>query len=88
MALAASTSRLGLSTHGRSYSGASSPSSLIGRSATVSPWWLTMKRSVSVVTPTMAKSSPHLRKMALASSSFSGLSTMSMRSWLSDNIIS
>jgi hypothetical protein len=43
---------------------------------------------VSVVWPMTAKSRPHLRKIAAASSSFSGSSTMSMRSWLSDSIIS
>ena len=53
-----------------------------------SPPWRTMKRLVGVVSPTMAKSSPHFRKIASASCSFSGLSTMSMRSWLSESIIS
>ncbi len=43
---------------------------------------------VGVVSPTIAKSSPHLRKIASASRSMSGLSTMSMRSWLSESIIS
>ena len=52
------------------------------------PPWRTMKRLLGVVSPTTAKSSPHLRKIASASASFSGLSTMSMRSWLSDSIIS
>ena len=47
-----------------------------------------MKRLLGVVWPTMAKSSPHFLKIASASASFSGLSTMSMRSWLSDSIIS
>ena len=60
------------STHGRSYSGASSPICLMGRSAITSPWCLMTKRSVSVVLPTMAKSSPHLWKMASASFSLSG----------------
>jgi hypothetical protein len=61
---------------------------LIGRSAITLPPWRTMKRLVGVVWPTTAKSSPHLRKIASASASFSGLSTMSMRSWLSESIIS
>jgi hypothetical protein len=51
---------------GRSYSGASSPSSLIGRLATSSPWCRMRKRRSSVVLPTMAKSRPHLTKIALA----------------------
>jgi hypothetical protein len=61
---------------------------LIGRSAITAPPWRTMKRLPGVVSPTIAKSSPHLRKIASASFSFSGLSTMSMRSWLSESIIS
>jgi hypothetical protein len=42
----------------------------------------------SVVLPTMAKSRPHLTKIALAPLPSRGSSTMSMRSWLSDSIIS
>ena len=53
-----------------------------------SPPCRTRKRFPGVVSPTTAKSSPHLRKIASASHSLSGLSTMSMRSWLSDSIIS
>ncbi len=82
------TASLGLSTNGRVYSGAWSPSSLIGRSAMTSPRWRTMKRLLGVVSPTTAKSRPHLRKIASASASFSGRSTISMRSWLSESIIS
>ena len=52
------------------------------------PLCLMTKRSVSVVLPTMAKSRPHLWKMASACLSREGSSTMSMRSWLSDSIIS
>ena len=85
---ASMTAGLAALTKARLYSGAWSPSSLIGRSAITSPPWRTMKRLLGVVSPTIAKSSPHLRKIASASFSFSGLSTMSMRSWLSDSIIS
>ncbi len=46
------------------------------------------KRSVSVVRPMTAKSRPHFTKIASASASMPGLSTMSMRSWLSESIIS
>ena len=52
------------------------------------PPWRTINRFVGVVLPTTAKSRPHFLKIASASCSFSGLSTMSMRSWLSDSIIS
>ena len=45
-------------------------------------------RPVSVVSPITAKSSPHLVKIASAVGSEPGLSTMSMRSWLSDSSIS
>src|SRR5260370_140155 len=61
---------------------------MIGRSTIFLPAWRTTKRLSGVVSPTIAKSSPHLRKMSSASFSFSGLSTMSMRSWLSESIIS
>ncbi len=82
------TGRFGVGSWGRSYSGASSPSSLIGMSAMTRPPCFTTKRRVSVVLPTTAKSSPHLRKMASAGASWPGLITMSMRSWLSESIIS
>ncbi len=41
-----------------------------------------------MVSPTMAKSRSHLSKIAFASASISGFSTMSIRSWLSESIIS
>jgi hypothetical protein len=64
---------LGGSTQGRSYSGASSPRSLIGRSQTSSPWCLSTEAQVSVVLPTIAKSRPHFSKIALADGSPAGL---------------
>src|SRR4051812_49699095 len=57
-------------------------------SATVSPFHTSSIRPVSVTSPITAKSSSHLRKIASASASRPGLSTMSMRSWLSESIIS
>ena len=47
-----------------------------------------MKRSSAIVSPTTAKSRSHFSKTARASASFSGRSTISMRSWLSLSIIS
>jgi hypothetical protein len=61
---------------------------VIGMSATTSPLCLTTRRFVSVVMPMTAKSSSHFLKMAWASASRPGLSTASMRSWLSDSIMS
>jgi hypothetical protein len=43
------TGSFGVSARGRSYSGAWSPSSLIGRSAITRPAWRTMKRRLGVV---------------------------------------
>ena len=46
------------------------------------------KTAVSVVMPMTAKSSSHFLKMASACASRPGFSTASMRSWLSDSIMS
>ena len=78
----------GVGTHGRSYSGAVPDSAFSGKSAFTSPPSMTTKRSSGIVSPTMAKSRSHLSKTALASASFSGRSTISIRSWLSESIIS
>ena len=47
-----------------------------------------MNNAETQIVGRLAKSRPHLRKMACACVSFSGFRTMSMRSWLSDSIIS
>ena len=78
----------GVGIHGRSYSGAVPESAFSGRSALVSPPWRTMNRSSAMVSPTMAKSRSHLSNTARATASFSGRSTISIRSWLSESIIS
>ena len=59
-----------------------------GRSAFTSLPCRIRKRSSGIVSPTMAKSRSHFTKIARASASSSGFSTMSIRSWLSDSIIS
>ena len=74
--------------HGRWYSGAELASVATGMSASTRPLWRTIMRPVSVVSPMTAKSRPHFLKIAAASASAPGFSTMSMRSWLSDSIIS
>ncbi|MEJ1968110.1 MAG: hypothetical protein WDN03_05630 [Rhizomicrobium sp.] len=78
----------GASSNGRAYFGAASDSAVTGMSATTAPLCLTTSRCVSVVTPITAKSSSHFLKMRSASASRPGLSTASMRSWLSDSIMS
>ena len=78
----------GVGSHGRSYSGAVPERAASGRSAFTSPFSFTRKRSSAMVLPTMAKSRSHLSKIARASASIEGLRTMSIRSWLSDSIIS
>ncbi len=60
----------------------------MGRSHTVSPRQVSTMRPVSVTWPMTAKSSSHFSKIARAMSSRPGFSTMSIRSWLSDSIIS
>jgi hypothetical protein len=57
-------------------------------SHTTSPFHSSTMWPVSVTSPITAKSSSHLRKIASASASRPGLSTISMRSWLSESIIS
>lgn len=49
---------------------------------------LTAYATYNLTSPITAKSSSHLRKIASAMASLPGLSTMSMRSWLSLSIIS
>ena len=75
-------------TQGRSYRGASSNRGASGTSQTVSPWCFSTSRPVSVVMPMTAASRPHFSKMRWPSCSRPGLSTASIRSWLSDSIIS
>ena len=78
----------GVSTQGRSYSGALEDSFESGRSAFTSLPCRIRKRSSAIVSPTMAKSRSHFSKIARASASRSGFSTISMRSCDSDSIIS
>ena len=85
---AASIGDGGVGTQGRSYSGASATSGGTGMSQTTSPPDFSTSRLVSVTLPMIAKSSSHFSKIARAMSSRPGLTTMSMRSWLSDSMIS
>ena len=85
---ASSTGCFGVSAVGRRYSGASLSSGASGISASTTPLWRMTMRPVSVSRPMTAKSSSHLVKMRSAMCSAPGRSTMSMRSWLSDSIIS
>ena len=78
----------GVSTQGRSYSGAASTSGLTARFATSSPPIFKTMRPVSVTRPITAQSSSHFWKIARAVFSWPGFRTMSMRSWLSDSMIS
>ena len=78
----------GVGVQGRSYSGAPSASGRIGRSAAGRPCCESTMRPVSVSRPMTANSSPHFRNTASAASSPPGRSTISMRSWLSESMIS
>ena len=78
----------GVASHGRSYSGEASASGAMGRSATTSPPCFSTMRPLSVRCPTTEKSSSHFSNTARASSSRPGFSTMTMRSWLSESMIS
>src|SRR3989338_8372898 len=71
----------GGSTQGRAYSGAEDDNFDSGRSAFTSLPSRIRKRSSGMVSPTMAKSRSHFTKIARASSSISGFSTISIRSW-------
>ena len=87
--LAGSTSAgRGAAVHGRSYSGEASAKGSMGRSPTTAPSILSTMRPVSVRRPTTAKSRSHFSNTARAKSSLPGRRTMSMRSWLSESIIS
>ena len=57
-------------------------------SAALAPPWISVRLPVVVSLPTTAKSSSYFSKMRRATSSRPGLRTMSMRSWLSDSMIS
>ena len=57
-------------------------------SATTAPAMRNTSRPVSVTRPIFAKSSSHFRKMRSAMGSLPGLRIISMRSWLSESMIS
>ena len=83
---ALSGGKVGVGSHGRSYSGAASTIGSIGMSAAVSPFIVNTNRPLSVSRPMTAKSKSQRSKIARASASPSGLRMINMRSWLSDSI--